>query len=297
MATSTLNTLLSIFSFILRATYSAIGQRVRDSKMKVDNVLDIGTATGHPLYSIIDTFADSEVLGIDIDKNYVPACQKLFKEKKNVQIEHMNFFDLEKEKPSLKFDVIIFGSSFMLMPDQQKALEIAKRKLNPNGKIYFLLTLYDNKNRFNNFMESVKPYLKYATTVDFGKVTYKSEFNQYLEDHELKVTHKARCSGNFWLKYFKFYVYEAEKSCWSLTDDLLIIIIWCIQIKSKFEHQPQGKSYYLPFLMILASILTSFMVARLSSFRRPIYAFNQATLKRNVHRNLTNVLISHLISM
>jgi hypothetical protein len=39
----------------------------------------------------------------------------------------MNFYDLAKEVPH-KFDVIIFGSSFMLMPNQEKALEIAKSK-------------------------------------------------------------------------------------------------------------------------------------------------------------------------
>lgn len=46
-------------------------------------------------------------------------------------------------------------------------------RLNKGGKIYFLLTLYSEKNSFNRFMEKVKPYLKYATTVDFGQVTYK----------------------------------------------------------------------------------------------------------------------------
>ena len=62
----------------------------------------------------------------------------------------------------------------MLMPDQAKAMEIAKKQLNRDGKIYFLLTLYDSKNMFNSFMEKIKPYLKYLTTVDFGKVTYKN---------------------------------------------------------------------------------------------------------------------------
>ena len=38
----------------------------------------------------------------------------------------MNFYDLEKNHPNEKFDIIIFGSSFMLMPDQIKAIEIAK---------------------------------------------------------------------------------------------------------------------------------------------------------------------------
>ena len=43
-------------------------------------MLDIGTATGHPLKSIIHKFKNSEVLGVDIDNNYIPACKKLFEE-------------------------------------------------------------------------------------------------------------------------------------------------------------------------------------------------------------------------
>ena len=81
--------------------------------------------------------------------------------------------------------------------------------LNKNGKIYFLLTLYDEKSQFNRFMEVVKPYLKYMTTVDFGKVTYKQDFESFIDAKGLRCTVKERCSGNFWLKYFKFYMYEA----------------------------------------------------------------------------------------
>ena len=72
--------------------------------------------------SIIHCFENAQVLGVDINSSYVPACQKLFAENKNVKIEHMNFYDLEKNHPNEKFDIIIFGSSFMLMPDQIKAI-------------------------------------------------------------------------------------------------------------------------------------------------------------------------------
>lgn len=84
--------------------------------------MDIGTATGHPLKSIINSFKDAEVVGIDIDANYVPACQKLFAKHENVTIKLLNFYDLGLEYPNTKFDTIIFGSSFMLMPDQSKAI-------------------------------------------------------------------------------------------------------------------------------------------------------------------------------
>ena len=109
-----------------RTTYRQIGERNKHNKA-VKQVLDIGTATGGPLSTIIHCFEQARVLGIDYNQHYVPACQKLFKDHPNVDIKHMNFYDLEKEEPETLFDVIIFGSSFMILPDQAKALEIARR--------------------------------------------------------------------------------------------------------------------------------------------------------------------------
>jgi hypothetical protein len=39
------------------------------------------------------------VLAIDYNQLYIPACKKLFKEHENVEIKHMNYYDLEKEEP------------------------------------------------------------------------------------------------------------------------------------------------------------------------------------------------------
>lgn len=57
-----------------------------------------------------------------------------------------------------------------------------------------------------------KPYLKYLTTVDFGRMTYHNEFEQLLESHNLTITYKHRVQSTFnvLLKCFKFYVFEAE---------------------------------------------------------------------------------------
>lgn len=98
--------------------------------------------------------------------------------------------------------------------DRQKYLFDNPEHLNKEGKIYFLLTLYEEKTQFNRFMELIKPSLKYLTTVDFGKVTYKSEFESFLDAKGLNCTLKERCSGNFFLKYFKFYIYEAKMAAW-----------------------------------------------------------------------------------
>lgn len=121
MATSIPSSSQSKNCIYIRATYQLIGERTKSDK-SIKNVLDIGTATGHPLFSIIDSFGSANVVGIDINSAYINSCKKLFREKPNVEIKHMNFYDLEKEYAETQFDVIIFGSSFMLMPDQSKAI-------------------------------------------------------------------------------------------------------------------------------------------------------------------------------
>jgi hypothetical protein len=65
----------------------------------------------------------------------------------------------------------------MLMPDQVKALLLAKSLLEENGRVCFLMTL--NK-RPIYLLEKIKPIIKKLTTVDFGKVTYESDLEQII---------------------------------------------------------------------------------------------------------------------
>ena len=60
-------------------------------------------------------------------------------------------------------------------------------------------------------MERIKPALKYLSTIDFGKVTYRSDFEAFITGHGLETTLNQRCSGNFFLSIAKFYIYEATK--------------------------------------------------------------------------------------
>lgn len=57
----------------------------------------------------------------------------------------------------------------MLMPNPEKALLHAIEMLAPNGRIVFLLTMHKNKNWL---MDKIKPWFKYLTTIDFGRMTY-----------------------------------------------------------------------------------------------------------------------------
>ena len=173
---------------------------------KINKILDIGTGTGRALEAIIDDIPDRiQVLGIDIDKNYIRRAQKLYAKRSNVEMKLMDCYDMKNSNE--KFDTIIFSSSFMLMPDQKGAIEIAKKILAPNGKIYFLMTLYDKRKEFT---EKMKPIIKDFTTIDFGRVTYENEFDEILKEGRLKVLLKERISAKWNITYKLFRVFIIE---------------------------------------------------------------------------------------
>ena len=151
------------------------------------SVLDIGIGTGMPLFKIHKEFGQNcKILGVDIDNNYVIAANNLFKNCKNVEIRYQNFYDIRSEKEG-KFDYVMFTFSFMLMPDKQKALDLAKSLLKENGKIIFLLTL---NNKRIKLVEKIKPIIKYLTSIDFGQVVYENEFKDLIKENKDIIVNK-----------------------------------------------------------------------------------------------------------
>lgn len=181
-----------LFSRVLtRQTYQfMLRNNIKPEMEKVKSILDIGVGTGFALKSIIEELGDAKVVGIDINESYLKKAAELFKNQRNVEIRYQNVYELENSPE--RFDLILFSSSLMIMPDRVKALEIAKKLLNKNGKIICLLTLYSAKKRRFALMEKVKPYLKYYTTVDFGQLIYEADFMSLLKETNLAVTKKDR---------------------------------------------------------------------------------------------------------
>lgn len=58
------------------------------------------------------------------------------------------------------------------------------------------MTLYENKGAIEKMIEVIKPYLKYFSTVDFGKITYECDFEMMMKDSGMKILEKKRCSGS-----------------------------------------------------------------------------------------------------
>jgi ubiquinone/menaquinone biosynthesis C-methylase UbiE len=82
--------------------------------------LDVGCGTGKPLQNIISQFPDKvKVTGIDIDKNYIEACNELFNNNKQVQIIEKSFYDIKELTKNTLYDIIFFSFSFMLMPEKE----------------------------------------------------------------------------------------------------------------------------------------------------------------------------------
>jgi ubiquinone/menaquinone biosynthesis C-methylase UbiE len=187
-------------------TYSYIAEEI--NRINPKTILDVGTATGEPLFSIINQISPSvEVIGIDIVNTYLESSRQLFRSHPNVSIQQMNFYALGTLRR--KFGAIIFGSSFMLMPDKIKALQIAKENLAEGGSIFFLQTVYRSRNILSYAMEYIKPYLYYITTVDFGTVTYRDEFESLLNSQGLRMEQRQRTAGNTLLRVFNFEMIEA----------------------------------------------------------------------------------------
>lgn len=175
---------------------------------KVDSLLDVGVGTGLALHSILSHIPQStHILGIDINENYVNSSQRLFQDHDNVKILFKNFHDLVYSKKN-SFDIILFSSSFMLMPEKEKTLQIAKKLLKKEGKIYFILTLFDKK---SELIEKCKPLLKYVTTIDFGNALTEKHFFYVLRQSGIEVTYRERIQkNNLWFNLCPIFLVEGQ---------------------------------------------------------------------------------------
>jgi len=194
---------------LTKYTYIKLFERMKPNLSQYKRVLDVGTGTGRALSAIINNFPkDAQIVGIDIDKHYIVKAKERFKAHSNVEMREQNFYELMETKE--KYDAIIFSSSFMLMPYREKALEIAKDMLTPNGKIFFLMTLYEKK---REIIEKVKPYLKHYTTIDFGNITYEKEFDSFLTGNDFSISHKERIfyKWNPLFYVFRVFLIECQK--------------------------------------------------------------------------------------
>ena len=98
----------------------------------------IGTASALVLNKSLILEKNVRITGIDIDQHYLSEGQKLI-DNEGLQ-DRINLKCVPFEKHQGKYDVVFFASSFMLLADQNAALQHAKSMLKPKGMIVFTHT-------------------------------------------------------------------------------------------------------------------------------------------------------------
>ena len=75
------------------------------------------------------------------------------------------------------YDAVYFSGSFMLLPDPAGAATARVHAPETGGRIWFTQTFEERPSRV---IEVLKPLLRVATTIDFGRVTYEADFRRTL---------------------------------------------------------------------------------------------------------------------
>ena len=92
-----------------------------------------------------------------------------------------------------RFDAVYFSGSLTLMPDPPKALRIGASMLKDGGRVYITQTFQDRK---SSWAEVVKPWLQTITTIDFGKVTYRTEMEAIISRAGLTILEDGPVAGS-----------------------------------------------------------------------------------------------------
>ena len=152
-------------------------QRVQTLLTSDANVLEIGSSTGHFLYSIKNKVA--KTIGIELDHNYATFSREHCKlEVYETPLEKINF-------PDRYFDVIFMFQVFEHIQNPLEILTLCKKYLKSNGTIYLevpnvndaLLTLYEIPS-FQQFYYR-KPHTYYYSDETLVRMLSKAGFVGY----------------------------------------------------------------------------------------------------------------------
>ena len=146
-------------------------------------VLEIGIGTGITLERNAQLIKSKNIKihGIDINESYLNACAERVEKhdlKHYVTLELNDVIESKIEEN--KYDYILFMESYPVIPKEslkpivKKALRIMK----PDSKLVFIHNLVE-QNEWNLFRALIKMNLKKVTTVEFGRLVIRSDFEKW----------------------------------------------------------------------------------------------------------------------
>eukprot|EP01062_Namystynia_karyoxenos_P073166 TRINITY_DN70004_c0_g1_i1.p1 TRINITY_DN70004_c0_g1~~TRINITY_DN70004_c0_g1_i1.p1 ORF type:complete len:255 (+),score=100.77 TRINITY_DN70004_c0_g1_i1:80-766(+) len=175
--------------------YAAVLARLDDGA----RVLDVGIGTGSALCRHAKALKgrDMKFVGVDYDKAYVDKARSVARstgvsDRLTLHCKSVYDNDLAAVVGS-GFDAAYFSGSFSLMPDPVGALRAVAPLLKPGGVIYITQTY---QKVHTPLFGTLKPLLKYITTIDFGALTYEADIARILKESGMKVEHNAPIPGS-----------------------------------------------------------------------------------------------------
>lgn len=171
-------------TLILRLTsrwYAEVLRRVPEGA----TLLDVGIGTAGALLANEDLVKRKRlrVVGVDIDADYVARAQRRLRGSSlagRAEVRLESVYDHQGGP----YDAVYFSGSFMLLPQPEQALRHCRALLNPGGRMFFTQTIQKQPARW---MEILKPMLKRATSIDFGRVTYEDDFRAQIHAAGLEL--------------------------------------------------------------------------------------------------------------
>jgi alpha-N-acetylglucosaminidase len=163
-------------------------------------ILDVGIGNGIMTrkYHRLIKSKNLKITGLDINHNYLNHCASLIRKyqlENNIQI-YEEPVEAYEPRENNAYDAIFFSMSFMLFKDQYLVLDRIKDWVKPNGEIVFFQTMYPRRLWL---MEVIKPNLRYLTGIEFGNVTYESDFFKLLNEKQF-ITKENRLLKKNWFQ-------------------------------------------------------------------------------------------------
>lgn len=167
----------------------------------------IGTATALARNAAIVRERKLRIVGVDYDASYVAAAKRTIAASAALQdagtaVVCRSVYDVgllaavnaaADASPTQLFDAVYFSGSFSLMPDPSGALRAAARLLAPGGAVYITQTFQRAPSRV---LATLKPLLKYATTVDFGRLVLEDDLAGICDVGGLRIVERRRIPGS-----------------------------------------------------------------------------------------------------
>ena len=175
----------SIYDAVVAGMTASWYRAVLDRLEPGCRLLDVGIGTGAALLANAQTLVakDLHVTGVDIDAAYVERCREEVRRRGLSMRVDVRLESIADHRGG-PYDAAYFSGSFMLIPEPEAVLRHVAALLEPCGRVYFTQTF---EKRRSALVEFVKPLLHLATTIDFGRVTYETDFHRVLADGGLEL--------------------------------------------------------------------------------------------------------------